>query len=319
MLAKNELLTFYDKYGLTILPLIKNSKRPKLENWTQVAKDELLNRFDDGDNIGIRLEAPLFVVDVDEARLARLIEDEAPKTWVVKTRRGLHFYFRAANYYPKTNKKSRLIQLLADGCQVVAPPSTVDGHEYRFLVDPAETPIVELDESKVKLLEMIIDAIAKHEKIIIEFARLWSEGHRHNLSLWLNGALRKAGIPRFDAAVVVKAICLLAGDLEVNDRLRALDDTFRKPLDQIAAWSKLREELSAIVGNAEAKKLLAILPSPPEENNHREGRRVKILSLALPNQGLAIESIGMPNSLNDYDPKLLIYRNGRFEIADEYV
>jgi len=319
MFPENELVMLYTRSRLTILPLAKNSKRPKLENWTKVTREELLNCFDDGDNVGIRIEPPLFVIDVDEARLGRLIEDAAPKTWIVKTRRGLHFYFKAApSYYPKTNKKSRLIQLLAEGCQVVAPPSKVDGHEYSFLADPAETPIAELTEDKIKLLEKIIDAVAKHERIILEFSRLWTEGHRHNLSLWLNGALCKAGIPRFEAAVIVKAICLLAGDPELNDRLRALDDTYRKPLDQIAAWSKLREELSLIVGRDEAGRLLALLPSPPEQSDHREARRIKILSLALPNQGLAIEAIGVPNALNDYDPKLLIYRDGRFEIADEY-
>jgi hypothetical protein len=321
MFPENELVMLYTRSGLTILPLAKNSKRPKFENWTRRPKEELLNGFGDGDNIGIRIEPPLFVIDVDDARLGRLILDETPPTWIVKTRRGLHFYFKAAaKYYPKTNKRSRLIQLLAEGCQVVAPPSMVEGHQYRFLVDPAETPIAVVDENKTKLLEMIVDAVAKHEKIILEFSRLWNEGHRHNLSLWLNGALRKADVPRFEAAVIVKAICLLAGDPELNDRLRALDDTYKKPLDQIAAWSKLKEELSLIVGREEAEKLLTILPSPPEQDNHREApRRVKILSLALPNQGLAIESIGMPNSLNDYDPKLLVYRNGYFEIVDEYV
>jgi len=268
MITKNEFVMLYDRSGLTILPLAKNSKRPKFSNWTQIAKDELLNGFNDGDNIGIRIELPLFVIDVDDARLGRLIEDAAPSTWIVKTRRGLHFYFRAKDYYPKTNKRSRLIQLLAEGCQVVAPPSRVDGHEYRFLVNPRETPIAELDENSVKFLEAIIEAVAKHEKIILEFSRHWNEGHRHNLSLWMNGALRKSGIPRFEAAVIVKSICLLAGDPELNDRLRALDDTYKKPFDQIAAWSKLREELSLIVGHEGAGRLLALLPSPPVDHEH---------------------------------------------------
>jgi len=203
MNTRDDFVRLYRKHGLTILPLARNGKQPRVEGWTRATKEELLSAFTPGDNVGIRVEPPLFVVDVDDARLARLIEDEAPKTWVVKTRRGLHFYFKAAGY-PKTNKRSRLLQLLAEGCQVVAPPSRVDGHEYRFLVDPAETAIAELDENKTKLLEMIIDAIAKHEKIILEFSRLWTEGHRHNLSLWMNGALRKAGVPRFEAAVIVK-------------------------------------------------------------------------------------------------------------------
>jgi hypothetical protein len=290
-----------------------------VEGWPRATREELANAFSPGDNVGIRIEPPIFVVDVDDARLARLIEDETPPTWTVKTRRGIHYYFMASSYYPKTNKRSRLIQLLAEGCQVVAPPSVVEGHEYRFLVDPRETPIVELEENKIKLIEMIIDAIAKHEKLIIEFARFWTEGHRHNLSLWLNGALRKSGIPRFEAAAIVKSICLLAEDPELKDRLRALDDSYKKPLNEIAAWSKLREELQLIVGREMAEKLLSLLPSPPEheDEKRRDERRIKILSLALPS-GLVLEAIGAPNSLNDYDARLLIYRDGRFEIADEY-
>jgi hypothetical protein len=303
MNAKDDFTRLYREQGLVILPLVSGSKQPKIKDWTRATREELLNAFGQDDNIGIRIESPFFVIEVDDARLARLIEDEAPATWIVKTRRGMHFYLKASSYYPKTNKRSRLIQLLAEGCQVVAPPSKVEGHEYKFLVDPEKTPIAELSEDKIKLLETIIYAIAKHEKIILEFLRLWTEGHRHNLSLWLNSALRKAGIPRFEAATIIKGICLLAGDPELKDRLRTLDDTFRKPLSEIAAWTKLKEELSTIVGNAEAGKLLAILPSPPEED---EGPRKRAKYYLLGGEVLGgrylVEIIEA-----DGAPRLLIY------------
>jgi len=314
----DELLKVYLEYGLTVLPLARNSKRPKIENWTKIDKDELMGALSPGDNVGIRIEPPLFAIDVDDIRLANIIDEEVPRTWTVKTKRGIHFYFMARKYYPRTNKRSRLIQLLAEACQVVAPPSVVDGHEYSFLIDPKTTPIAELNEEKVRLIEMIVDAVAKHENIIKEFASLWTEGHRHNLSLWLNGALRKAGVPRFEAAVIVKSIALLAGDPELADRLRALDDTYKKSLDEIAGWSRLKNELELIIGREHAERLLTILPSTPEPEEAEKKRHIKILSLTLPG-GIVLEAIGALNSLNDCDAKLLVYRGNGFEVLDEYV
>jgi predicted ATP-dependent serine protease len=247
-------------------PLKPNSKEPKVEGWNTRAPDDLMRGFVEGDNIGLRIEPPLFVVDVDDRRLAALIEEDIPKTLTVVTRRGYHYYFVASNTYPETNKKSRLLQLLAKGCYVVEPPSKVEGHEYHYL-DP-NTPIAALDGKAIEELERMLRALGKYENLIRGFAAVWTEGHRHNLSLWLNGALRKAGLERSEAEVVVKSICLLADDGELRDRLEALKTTYEKDIKEIAGWSRLETELQAIVGVDRARELLSLLPRPKENEGH---------------------------------------------------
>jgi len=302
------------------IPLKPNTKEPKVVGWDSRAPEELSREFAEGDNVGLRIEPPLFVVDVDDRRLAALLEDDFPRTLTVVTRRGLHYYFRAEDTYPQTHKKSRLVQLLSRGCYVVKPPSKVDGHEYKYL-DP-NTPIAALDNHAVEKLQRILEALGKFEQLIKEFAVVWSEGHRHNLSLWLNGALRKAGLERFEAAVVVKSICLLAGDGEIKDRLEALKTTYEKDIDEIAGWSRLETELQAIVGIEKARELLSLLPKLKKNEEHAEGPGAEkpkvrsVLSLSLPKHGVVLEAVGVPNGLNSYDPKLLVLGPQGFEMHD---
>jgi hypothetical protein len=277
--------------------------------WDSRAPEDLAREFVEGDNVGLRIEPPLFVVDVDDRRLAALIEDDFPRTLTVVTRRGLHYYFLALDTYPETNKKSRLIQLLAKGCYVVKPPSKVDGHEYKYL-DP-HTPIAALDGKAIEKLERMLKALGKYENLIRGFAAFWVEGHRHNLSLWLNGALRKAGLERFEAAVVVKSICLLAGDGELRDRLEALKTTYEKDIEEIAGWSRLESELEAIVGVDRARELLSLLPRP-KKSEHAEGAdkprsRYIVGGEVLPDGSLVEVVEG---------PRLLVYRDGKFEVHE---
>jgi rubredoxin len=275
--SRSDFLERYRSLGLAVVPLRPGTKKAKRRGWRLKSAEELLAIFEEGDNVGLRLEKPFFVIDIDDRRLLALILDEVGQTLIVETRRGYHLYLKAESHYPQNNKKSRLIQLLSEGCQVVAPPSVVNGHTYRF-VDP-NAAIATLDDRAVGKLERIVEAIAKYEKIIVGFANAWSEGHRHNLSLWLNGALRKAGVPRFEAAVVVKSICLLADDPEINDRLTALKTTYERDIAEVAGWSKLREELTSIVGEEKAEQFLRLLPRPEEGEESKKIRYTPFVEL----------------------------------------
>lgn len=305
-------LHFYYSAGLTPIPLFVNSKRPVVENWTTLGRDELLKRLEKHDgNVGLRIERPIFIIDIDEAKLSSLILDEIPPTWMVETRRGMHIYAKSSVNYPQNNKKSRLVQLLAEGCQVVAPPSVVDGHEYRFIRGPPEYQIAEVDGRAMEKLTRILEALAKHEVLIHKLAELWTEGHRHNLSLWLNGALRKAGIDKFEAAVVVKSICLLAEDRELNDRLTTLKTTYERPIDEVAGWSYLERELISIVGPEKAGEILNLLPRPVKTE---EKQRLVRLSAPMDLDGAHFEQIE--------DGLLKIDRDGQItvgEIIDNHV
>jgi len=300
------------KNNLTLIPLKRDEKRPLIVKWASLSREEL-EEFDLKDyegNIGIRIEPPIFVVDVDDRRLAPLILDEVPSTWIVETRRGFHVYLKAENYYPATNKKSRFIQLLAKGCQVVAPPSVVEGHEYRFVRGP-NIEIAELGERKTKMIERIVESFAKHEQLILSFAKLWSEGHRHNLSLWLNGALRKSGVDKFEASVIVKSICLLSQDPELRDRLTALETTYVRRIEEIGAWSYLKRELESIVGPEHAAEILKLMPKIDEETKKEEKARKKKVSgpLVLEDAGVWVEPI---------EEGLLVIRGDGCEVCEEF-
>jgi len=310
----HDFLHFYESLGLAVIPLSRNSKQPKIQGWPSKSAEELLIALEEGDNIGLRVKKPFFVIDIDNRKLLNLILDEIGPTLIVETRRGYHLYLKAKSYYPTNNKKSQLIQLLAEGCQIVAPPSTIDGHTYRFVDQNAA--IATLDDRAVEKLERIVEALAEHEKIIAKFSEVWTPGHRHNISLWLNGALRKSGIERFEAAVIIKSICLLGGDPEINDRLTALKTSYERDIAEVAGWSRLREELASIVGEEKAEELLSLLPSPREEKE--DGKRRFVLSLFIQSGPIVLEALGEPNGLGDYDSKLLVYGPNSFEKRESY-
>ncbi|MEM0506715.1 MAG: bifunctional DNA primase/polymerase, partial [Thermosphaera sp.] len=317
MRTTSEFLEFYYSRGLLPLPLECGGKAPVIRDWPNVSREEALKAFGylKEYNTGIKIEPPVFVVDVDDKRLGPLILDETPSTWIVETRRGIHVYLKAPEgHYPATNKKSRLIQLLARGCQVVGPPSVVEGHVYRFLCDPWETPIAEVSTEKLKLIERIVKTFGEHEALILRFAELWTEGHRHNLSLWLNGALRKSGVEKIDAAIIIKSISLLAGDPELMDRLTAIKTTYERPVEEIGAWSYLKRELESIIGPEWAGEILKMLPAKVDEEVKREreaGKRPRRVRVSAPLEidGMLIEPV---------DCGLAVCKNGRTEVCESF-
>jgi hypothetical protein len=295
---------------MPLVPPEEMGKKPKpmFDGWTEMGAEELERGLSKTNLYGVRVKPPLLVVDVDDRRLARLVEDDFPPTLTVETKDGFHYYYKAEGKQPENMTKSGFIQLLANNRYAVSPPTVWDGHRYRFV---NKVPPATIDSHAVEKLERMLRALGKYENLIKEFAAVWSEGHRHNLSLWLNGALRKAGLDRFEAAVVVKSICLLAGDGEIKDRLEALKTTYEKDIEEIAGWSRLESELEAIVGVDRARELLSLLPRP-KKSEHAEGAdkprsRYIVGGEVLPDGSLVEVVEG---------PRLLVYRDGKFEVHE---
>jgi len=306
----SEEFEYVNFYEFVFIPLRVNSKEPAVKGWDSLTKDELraLIKPNMNMNVGVRTDKPLFIIDVDDSRLRRLVEDDFPQTLTVKTRRGYHYYFIASGRYPKPNKKSRLIQLLSGECYSVFPHSIVDGHTYTFEM---KAPIVKLDDHAVEKLERIIDVIAENETLILKLSELWTEGHRHRLSLWLNGCLRKAGFEKFDAAVLIKTICLLASDSELRDRLEALRTTFERPINEVGGWSYLKQELEGIVGPERAKEILALIPH--RENEGDSEKTKKKLRYITGGEVIDRKLVEVVEG-----PALLIYDGVSFEVKPEF-
>jgi len=74
------------------------------------------------------------------------------------------------------------------------------------------------------------------EQIVKLFLPYWDEGRRHALSLMLAGAFYWHGYPKEDAIAVIEEICAKAKDEEVEDRIRAVEDTYKRASEKPIAY-----------------------------------------------------------------------------------
>ena len=138
----------YLNFGLSVIPLAHNSKRPALESWAEFQQrrptlSEIEIWWGNGQPNGVAIicgkVSNLVVLDIDDPNKFEIalnaIAETLPDTPIVRTRRGWHVYFR----YPANRIVRRHdrfadwgAELRGDGCYVVAPPTTIDGHHYRW-------------------------------------------------------------------------------------------------------------------------------------------------------------------------------------------
>ncbi|MEM4183992.1 MAG: bifunctional DNA primase/polymerase, partial [Candidatus Caldarchaeum sp.] len=254
----NDQIRIYHERGLVVLPLPRGAKGPPLFGaWQKLSREEIIEKTKHLDwndlNIGLRMaDDGVFAIDIDREPLYYLLFDSPPealarKTWVWRTSRGFHVLFKA-NHDVETTAAS-LIQIKGRGSYVVAPPSIhPSGARYTFLSDPAATPIANVGPAFLEKLSTIISTVHKHQQLIEKLTPFWLEGCRHNIALYLAGALRKRGLAFEETATIVKAIALLAQDPEVADRLTAVETTYKIDLNEVAGDSYLEHVLKAVGG-----------------------------------------------------------------------
>jgi DNA-directed RNA polymerase subunit F len=326
---------FYRSRGLTVLRVIRGTKKCRIKDWQKLPPEELEKMITENHNIGIRLDG-LSVLDLERKELLRVFmeksaEEIAKITWVAETGKGYHIYFRGTLPGKGTIKADKLVEFrTGNDVYVVAPPSLhPTGAQYRWL---SEVELIEIATPKdTESLERIyhkVEVLKEFGALILALEKIWTPSHRHHLAIWLSGCLRKSGVDYEDAKTVLTAIACLAHDEELEDRLRALDDTYKKPIDQIGAWSYLEEELRGIVGPEEAEKIMKLIPRrEPEvrvinarvdEPSKPKLKVREILSLVLPD-GRVAEAIGIRNALGEYDPALLILGPEGFRVERELV
>ena len=268
---------FYVGRALTVLPVEKGTKRCLVEGWPELQRKKLLQMITEEHNIAIRLDH-LTVLDIDRAELWHFFFEQTPeeiakRTWTQGTGRGFHVFFYG-KFEPVSAPGFAELRSGRGQYVVVAPSLHPNGTRYRWISDITCTPIADLREDDYERLRRKIETLRNFGKLIDALAAIWDEGHRHNLALWLTGALRKAAVPLETAEEVVRAICLLGRDPEVKDRLRALHDSYTKPLDEIAGWSRLKSELESIVGPEKAKTILDLIPRGRDEVEESEGAEI---------------------------------------------
>ena len=321
---------FYRSRGLVVLPVNFGTKECRIKDWQKLPPEELEKMITENHNIGIRLDG-LSVLDLERKELIKAFfnadaEVIAKKTWVAETGKGYHVYLRGTLPGKDPKRVDQLVEFkTGNGQYVVAPPSLhPDGARYKWL---SEVELIEISREREAILEKLyhmVEVLQEFRKLILELEKIWTPSHRHHLAIWLSGCLRKSGVNREDAEIVLKAIACLANDEELKDRLRALEDTYKKPIDQIGAWSYLEEELRGIVGPEEAEKIMKLIPRREPEvrvtdarvDEPSRPRERAILSFVFPD-GRVAEAIGIRNALGEYDPALLVLGPEGFRVERE--
>ncbi|MEM0451507.1 MAG: bifunctional DNA primase/polymerase [Nitrososphaerota archaeon] len=319
MRSASDFLKFYLSRGLTILPVLKNEKGPPIyDSWPSLTREEILRRNASVDwqnyNLALRLD-DLVVVDVEKPELYDVIfkqpiEVFARVTWIQRTGKGYHILFRG---HAKPFKVEGFIEIRSGPQQyiLVAPSIHPSGKRYEWISDISKTPIIEISDHDLERLRRKLEVLKRFSKFIEAMTEYWKKFHRHNLSLWLSGVLRKIGLSVEDAELILKAIALLSCDEELKDRLTALKTTYERPIEEVGAWSYLKRELESIVGPEHAAEILKLMPKIDEEIGKESAEKIKKAKVSKPIKidGVLIEPV---------ECGLAVYRDGHIEIRETY-
>ena len=254
---------FYVSHGLSVIPLrpggTADAKAPAIGAWepykSRVATDDELRAWFYGktpQQVGIALVAGpsnLRAIDIDDARLWPFFfmdppDQTASKTWVNKTKHGYHVLFIVKGNFENVELKG-WAELKAFAKYVVAPPSIhPEGAPYEWLKDARLVKIAELEAGDLqKSIMQKIRFLSTYAKAIEAVIPVYNEGSRHEAALFLSGALRKQKVSLEDAKWFMRLLCLLTGDPEENDRMRAVNDTYEADIGEIAGFSKVKAML----------------------------------------------------------------------------
>ena len=254
----------YQDAGMVTIPLVYNSKIP--------VKGLLLNGVYDGHNVNGNYEfqnigivtgrSGIVVFDCDTIESVEFFMNLQSyiETARVKTRRGMHFYYRIQNAEKIPiqkfvfEEKRIAIDLKVGRSYVVAPPSIVDGHIYTW--DPDDwtwaPPITEISEQEFfaivkELQEFCLEKNKKAkgidiEKIIEIMKPYYISGQRQDIVLGLAGVMKKARIEQEIVLTIVTRLKESCNDQDpIQQRFSAVIETYKKNDNEISGWSILKK------------------------------------------------------------------------------
>ena len=230
--------------GINSLPLPYSKKAPNLKDWPNFRPDpaSLDKQFLEPCNLGVLLGKAsnhLVDVDCDWTEAGQLASHLLPSSWtfgriteVSQEMECRHVLYRCEGIRtchfdaPKSAAAAavslRIIEILAEGAQVVVPPSVhTTGQPITWIHSPKDCPLIEVSAQDLHQLVAIIAGAAL-------LARLWPtlRGNRHSVAVALAGACFHARWPREKSNRILEALLTVAADEEPKDRLRAVRDTY---------------------------------------------------------------------------------------------
>lgn len=154
-----EYVDLYEKLGFVCVPVAPNGKNPIMKGWSKIeSNDETRSCFKENSNLGIVMgkASDVIVIDVDikldkgidgTITLANLEEKlgALPQTVMSETPHGgIHYYFKYVEGIRNRKNVGEGIDIQGDGTQSLEYPSTVDGGEYNWIIDPIRNEIATL-------------------------------------------------------------------------------------------------------------------------------------------------------------------------------
>lgn len=259
----------YIARGWFPVPVPARAKAPALAAWQELRLGvaDIPKYFINGGNLGVNLGASnLADIDLDCPEALALADDFLPATGLVFGRPGKlrshRLYSGAAFKYEKFNdpvrvaskdeverKRATLIELRADsGHQTIFPPSRHPEGEIIAWVEEGQPTAIGQDDLRAAAAALSAAAL---------IVRYWPPGARHDAALALAGGLLRVGWTKEKAAHFISAVARAAGDPEVADRARAVEDTAKalQAGQAVTGWPKLGE----ILGDQVSAKVRAWL------------------------------------------------------------
>jgi replicative DNA helicase len=271
----------YLRCGWAIVPVPYRKKAPVLPGWPQVrlTPGDLVRYFNDRrGNVGVllgRASHGLVDVDLDGAEALALAERFLPVTPAVFGRAGKPRSHRLYVCEPvpvtvrfRAPGGGTLVELRADGCQTIVPPSVHPsgeavawaGTQERGRGSGPPEPAGVSGEELARAVQRLAAAAL--------LARVWpARGSRHEAALALAGALGRAGWRAEEIERFVAAVAAAAGDEELRDRIRAAGDTWRRQAAG-AATTGLRR-LAGLVGEREVTAVAGWLGLGGQQHGHQ--------------------------------------------------
>jgi hypothetical protein len=253
---------------MQVIPLRPRSKKPVGDEWQnwRLTVDEIDLAFSDSQNIGVLLGEPSHgLVDVDldcdaAVALAPVFLPPTPATFGRTSRRASHRLYRCDPPPPATRKlqyavdgqRATLVEVRSTGSQTVFPGSTHPSGEPIEWDETGEPSVVDAD---------VLLAAARRLAAASLLVKFWPLGARHDAALALSGGLLRSGWSTAAVSSVVGAVARAAGDDELEDRVRAVEDTAATIVrgDPATGWITLGE----IVGERVARKAMNWLGDAP--------------------------------------------------------
>ena len=314
----------YARLGWSVIPVPFRAKNPNRDAWQtmRLSEADIDREFtSDRMNVGVLMgDASRFLVDIDlddadARRMASKFMPDTPARFGRESSRDSHYLYvcEGVDYreFRDPVDKKKLIEVRAtSGQQTIFPPSThKETGEVITWSARADYPFEVGAEELTRGVERLAAAAL--------VARRWprTDGSRHDIALALSGGLLRLGWSVDEAAVFVDAVAREAGDDEVADRVRCVEETAselranRKAtgwptlakllgtevVDAVCGWLHVSETADATADDADDADAKSAKKPPPPKSSNQKKTRAKSAASVLTSFGREAELFRTPD------------------------